>query len=72
MKASQSRQKPFARKKPLQFIVGDHVFPRVSPTKGVGRVIKKKLSLKCVGPYQILNLHNVFHVSQLSKVYPRT
>ena len=32
-----------------------HVFMRVTPTKGVGRAIKsRKLSLKFVGPYQIL------------------
>jgi len=43
------------------------MFQRISPTKGVGRAIKKKLFLKFVGPYQIINLHNVFHVSQLRK-----
>jgi len=51
----------------LEFTVGDHVLPRVSPTKGVGRTIRKKLFLKIVGPYQILNLHNVFCVSKLRK-----
>jgi len=37
LKAAQSRQKSYAdkRRKPLQFEVGDHVYLRVSPTKGV-------------------------------------
>jgi hypothetical protein len=37
LKATQSRQKSYAdqRKKPLQFQVGDYVYLRVSPTKGV-------------------------------------
>ncbi|MDV3201206.1 MAG: hypothetical protein Q8877_03385, partial [Sweet potato little leaf phytoplasma] len=34
---------------------GEHVFLRVVPTTGVGRVMKpKKLSPKFIGPYQIL------------------
>jgi len=55
--ASQSRQKSYAdkRRKFLKFAVGEHVFLRVSPTKGVGRAIKsRKLTPKFVGPYQIL------------------
>ena len=37
LKAAQSRQKSYfdKRRKPLQFEVGDHVYLRVSPTKGV-------------------------------------
>ena len=37
LKAAQSRQKSYfdKRRKPLQFRVGDHVYLRVSPTKGV-------------------------------------
>jgi len=57
MKAYQSRQKSYAdqRKKPLEFAAGDHVFMRVTPTKGVERTIKsRKLSPKFVGPYQII------------------
>ena len=39
----------------MEFAVGDHVFMRVTPTKGVGRAIKsRKLSPKFVGPCQIL------------------
>jgi hypothetical protein len=37
LKAAQSRQKSYAnkRRKPIQFEVGDFVYLRVSPTKGV-------------------------------------
>jgi len=57
MKAYQSRQKSYAdqRKKPLEFAARDHVFMRVTPTKGVVRAIKsRKLSPKFFGPYQII------------------
>ncbi|XP_052723872.1 uncharacterized protein LOC128193803 [Vigna angularis] len=57
MRASQNRQKSYAdqRRRPLEFVVGDHVFLRVTPTIGVGRAIRaKKLSPKYLGPYQIL------------------
>jgi hypothetical protein len=39
LKTAQSRQKSYAdrRRKPLQFQVGDFVYLRVSPTKGVQR-----------------------------------
>jgi len=57
MRATQSRQKSYAdkRRRPLEFEAGDHVFLRVTPTTGIGRVIKsRKLTPKFVGPYQIL------------------
>ena len=47
MKAAQDRYKSYAdqRRRPLEFEVGDHVFLRVSPTKGVYRFgVKGKLS----------------------------
>jgi len=47
LKAAQSRQKRYVdkRRKPLQFEVGDHVYLRVSPTKGVQRFgLKGKLA----------------------------
>ena len=52
-----SRQKSYAdnRKWPLEFDVGDHVYLKISPMKGVmifGR--KGKLSPRYVGPYEIL------------------
>ncbi|CAJ2637573.1 unnamed protein product [Trifolium pratense] len=56
LKATQDRQKSYADKhrRPLEFEAGDHVFLRVTPTTGVGRVLKaKKLTPKFIGPYQI-------------------
>ena len=56
LKTAQSRQKNYfdKRRKPLQFNVGDHVYLRVSPTKGVQRFgIKGKLSPRYIGHYEI-------------------
>jgi hypothetical protein len=56
LKAAQSRQKDYAdqRRKPLQSQVGDHVYLRVSPTKGVQCFgIKGKLAPRYVGPFEI-------------------
>ncbi|XP_060178387.1 uncharacterized protein LOC132608377 [Lycium barbarum] len=55
--AAQSRQKAYANKRhrELEFSVGDHVFLRVSPMKGVLRCGKKgKLIPRYIGPYEIL------------------
>ena len=57
MQAAQSRQKSYAdiRRRELEFQMGDHVFLRVSLTKGVRRFgIKGKLSPRYVGPFEIL------------------
>jgi len=59
LKAAQSRQKSYAdkRRKPLQFEVGDHVYLRVSPTKGVQRFgLKGKLAPSYIGPFEILEI----------------
>ena len=56
MQASQSRQKAYAdgRRRPLEFVAGDHVFLRVTRTTGVGRALRsRKLSPKFLDPYQI-------------------
>jgi hypothetical protein len=56
--ASQSRQKSYTDKRlrPLEFEVGDHVYLRVSPMKGVRRFgIKVKLAPRYIGPYPILD-----------------
>ena len=56
MKAAQSRQKSYAdkRRRPLTFEVGDYVFLKVSPMKGVQRFgVKRKLVPRYVGPYKI-------------------
>ena len=55
--AAQSRQKAYVdhRRKNLEFMVGDHVFLRVSPMKGVMRFGKRgKLSPRYIGPFEIL------------------
>jgi hypothetical protein len=60
LKTAQSRQKSYAdqRRKPLQFQIGDHVYLRVSPTKGVQRFgIKGKLAPRYVGPFEITEAH---------------
>jgi hypothetical protein len=60
LKATQSRQKSYAdqRRKPLQFQVGDFIYLRVSPTKGVQRFgIKGKLAPRYVGPFEILEVY---------------
>jgi hypothetical protein len=56
--ATQSRQKSYTdkRRNPLEFEVGDHVYLRVSPMKGVRRFgIKGKLAPRYIGPYSIID-----------------
>jgi hypothetical protein len=56
--STQSRQKSYTKKRrsPLEFKVGDHVYLRVSPMKGVHRFsIKEKLALHYIGPYPIID-----------------
>jgi hypothetical protein len=57
MAVAQARQKSYAekRRKPIEFDVGDHVYLKVSPMRGVKRFgIKRKLEPRYVGPYQIM------------------
>jgi len=54
---AQSRQKSYSdqRRRPLEFSVGEHVFLRVSPMKGILRFGRKgKLCLRFIGPFEIL------------------
>jgi hypothetical protein len=54
IEATQYRQKSYADKKwrLLTFQVGDYVYLKVSPMKGVQRFgVKKKLAPRYVGPY---------------------
>ena len=54
---AQSRQKSYAdiRHRPLEFEVGDHVFLKVMPKRGVVRFGKRgKLAPKYIGPFEIL------------------
>ena len=57
MKSAQSRQKSYADKRriPLEFQVGDSVFLKMSPFKGIIRFGKKeKLNPWYIRPYEIL------------------
>ena len=56
LKVAQSHQKIYAdKRRPLQFEVGDHVYLKVSPMRGVHRFgICGKLAPRYVGPYKIL------------------
>jgi hypothetical protein len=56
LEATQARQKSYhdKRRKPLQFEVGDFVYLKVSPTKGVWLGIKGKLAPRYIGPYEIV------------------
>jgi hypothetical protein len=56
LEAAQARQKSYhdKRRKPLKFEVRDHVYLKVSPTKGVQSFgIKGKLAPCYIGPYEI-------------------
>ena len=51
------RQKSYAdrRRRPLEFSVGDHVFLKVNPRKGISRFgVQGKLMLRYIGPFEIL------------------
>jgi hypothetical protein len=56
LEAAQAMQKSYhdKRRKPLQFEVGDHVYLKVSPSKGIQRFgIKGKLAPRYIGPCEI-------------------
>nr|GEV67349.1 putative nucleotidyltransferase, ribonuclease H [Tanacetum cinerariifolium] len=58
LKEARTRQKSYADKhrRSLEFQPGDHVFLKVSPARGVRRFgIKGKLSLRFIGPFEILD-----------------
>jgi hypothetical protein len=57
LKIAQSRQQSYAdtRRRELSFEVGDFVYLKVSPIRGVRRFgVKGKLAPRYIGPYQIL------------------
>jgi hypothetical protein len=83
LKMAQMRQKSYHDKgtAPRHFEVGDYVYLKVSPTKGV------QLAPRYIGPYEVIEVcgpvayriqlperfsavHNVFHVTQLKKGMP--
>ena len=56
---AQSLQRSYANKqrRPLEFEVGDHVFLKVMPKRGVVRFGKQgKLSLRYIGPFEVLEM----------------
>ena len=58
MRTAFSRQKSYTdpRRRDVQFGVGDHVFLKISPMKGVMRFGKKgKLTPRYIGPFEILD-----------------
>ncbi|XP_042410118.1 uncharacterized protein LOC121999512 [Zingiber officinale] len=58
MQAAQSHQNNYVdqRRRDLEFVVGDHIFLKMSPMKGVMRFRKKgKLSPRYIGPFEILD-----------------
>jgi hypothetical protein len=57
LKAAESRQETYAnkRRRPLEFEVGNHVYLRVSPMKGMKMFgVKGKLAPRYIGPFPIL------------------
>jgi hypothetical protein len=57
LKAAKFHQESYANKRcrPLQFEIGDHVYLKVSPIKGVKRFrVKGELSPRYIGPFSIL------------------
>jgi hypothetical protein len=59
LKMAQMRQKSYHDKgtAPRHFEVGDHVYLKVSPTKGVQRFgVKGKLAPRYIGPYEVIEV----------------
>jgi hypothetical protein len=57
LREAQARQKNYAdkRRKPLYFLIGDYVYLKVSPMKGISRFgIKGKLAPRYIGPFPVL------------------
>ena len=57
MRTAQSRQKSYAdkRRRPLEFEVGDMVFLKISPMKGIMRFrMKGKLNPRFIKPFEVL------------------
>jgi hypothetical protein len=56
LRAAQTRQRSYhdKAKSPREFEVGNHVYLKVSPTKGVQHLgVKGKLAPRYVGPYEV-------------------
>ncbi|GJV33695.1 putative nucleotidyltransferase, ribonuclease H [Tanacetum coccineum] len=75
LKEARSRQKSYADKhrRDLEFQVGDRVFLKVSPFRGVKRFgIKGKLSPRFIGPFEFWNVLERFRTSGSSSRIIRT
>jgi hypothetical protein len=62
LKVVKSRQETYAnkRRRPLEFEVGDHIYLRVSPMKGVKRFgVKGKLAARYIKPFSILKKYGI-------------
>ncbi len=78
LQAAHSRQKSYedVHRKDLEFEVGDHVYLKISPMKGVKRFGKKgKLSPRYICPFKILNCfgkvaYELEFPSDLASVHP--
>jgi hypothetical protein len=60
LKTAQSRQRSYAdtRRRELSFEVGDYVYLKVSPIRGIKRFrVKGKLAPRYIGPYKIHARH---------------
>ena len=76
--AAQSRQKSYAdrKRREVTFDIGDHVFLKVSPTKGVMRFRKKgKLSPRFIGPFEVVERRGAVAYElalppELSQIHP--
>jgi hypothetical protein len=56
LRVAQTRQKSYAnnRRRPLEFVEGDHVYLKVSPLRGMKRFkVKGKLSPQFIGPTRV-------------------
>ncbi|BAS85359.1 Os03g0627900, partial [Oryza sativa Japonica Group] len=60
LKVAQSQQKSYAdsRRRELTFDIGDYIYLKVSPLRGIKRFkVKGKLAPRYIGPYQIIAKH---------------
>jgi hypothetical protein len=71
LRATKSRQESYANKRcqPLEFVVGNHVYLKVSPMKRMKRFrMKGKLAPRYIGPFPILGKYrNVAHKLELPR-----
>ena len=68
-----SRQKSYAdvQRRPLEFEVGDHVFLKVMPKRGV-EILERisTVAYRLALPPSMIGVHEVFHVSMLREYTP--